>query len=174
MRYDLAVIGAGPAGLSAALNASIRNKSIIVFGKAPDSLVKSNSIKNYLGFPDIKGLDLYNNFKKTLEPYEIEYSQERVQTVYAMGSYFALEMKDSQMIESTAVVVASGIDLGKDLENEEKFFAKGVNYCATCDAALYRGKDVVVIGYNEESVEEANFTAEIVGSLTYVICTRRA
>lgn len=168
MRYDLAVIGAGPAGLSAALNASIRNKSIIVFGKAPDSLVKSNSIKNYLGFPDIKGLDLYNNFKKTLEPYEIEYSEERVQTVYAMGSYFALEMKDSQMIESTAVVVASGIDLGKDLENEEKFFAKGVNYCATCDAALYRGKDVVVIGYNEESVEEANFTAEIVGSLTYV------
>ena len=72
------------------------------------------------------------------------------------------------MIEAKTVIMTTGIDLKKDLENEEKFFAKGVNYCATCDAALYRGKNVVVIGYNEEAVEEANFTSEIVGKVTFV------
>lgn len=55
--------------------------------------------------------------------------------------------------------------------NEDKFFAKGVNYCATCDAALYKGKKVLVIGINDESVSEANFTSEIVGDLVFVNMT---
>ena len=78
------------------------------------------------------------------------------------------------MVEARSVILASGIELKKDLQNEEKFFAKGVNYCATCDAALYRGKKVVVIGYNDESVAEANFTSEIVGSLVFVNMTGKA
>ena len=168
MRYDIAIIGAGPAGLSAALNAKIRNKSVIIFGEDSKALVKSKSIKNYLGFPDISGSELNDKFKESLTSYDVEYSKERIQTVYAMGDYFALSLKDNTMIEASSVIVATGIDLKKDLINEEKFFAKGVNYCATCDAALYKGKEVVVIGYNEESVEEANFTAEIVGKVSYV------
>lgn len=168
MRYDLAIIGAGPAGLSAALNAKIRNKSVIIFGEDSKALVKSRSIKNYLGFTDISGKDLNEKFKISLRSYDVKYSKERVQTVYAMGDYFALSLKNNEMVEASAVIVATGIDLKKDLINEEKFFAKGVNYCATCDAALYRGKEVVVLGYNEESIEEANFTAEIVEKLTFV------
>lgn len=168
MRYDLAIIGAGPAGLSAALNAKIRNKSVIIFGEDSKALVKSRSIKNYLGFTDISGKDLNEKFKTSLRSYDVKYSKERVQTVYAMGDYFALSLKNDEMVEASAVIVATGIDLKKDLVNEEKFFAKGVNYCATCDAALYRGKEVVVLGYNEESIEEANFTAEIVEKLTFV------
>ena len=58
MRYDIAIIGAGPAGLSAALNAKIRNKSVIIFGEDSKAIVKSKSIKNYLGFPDISGCEL--------------------------------------------------------------------------------------------------------------------
>lgn len=168
MRYDLAIIGAGPAGLSAALNAKIRNKSVIIFGEDSKALVKSRSIKNYLGFTDISGKDLNEKFKTSLRSYDVKYSKERVQIVYAMGDYFALSLKNNEMVEASAVIVATGIDLKKDLVNEEKFFAKGVNYCATCDAALYRGKEVVVLGYNEESIEEANFTAEIVEKLTFV------
>ena len=91
-----------------------------------------------------------------------------------MGSYFAIEIEnESQMIEARSVIMATGIELKKDLGNEEKFFAKGVNYCATCDAALYKGKKVLVIGYNDESVAEANFTSEIVGSLVFVNMTGR-
>ena len=172
MAYDIAIIGAGPAGLSAALNSKIRNKSVILFGKDSEKLVKTKKISNYLGFSDISGEDLNNNFKKNLESYDIVRSEKKVRTVYAMGSFFAIEVEnESEMIEAKSVIMATGIDLKKDLENEEKFFAKGVNYCATCDAALYRGKTVVVIGYNEESIEEANFTSEIVGKVIFVNMT---
>lgn len=172
MAYDIAIIGAGPAGLSAALNSKIRNKSVILFGKDSEKLVKTKKISNYLGFSDISGEDLNNNFKKTLAGYDIERSEKKVRTVYAMGSFFAIEVENqSEMIEAKSVIMATGIDLKKDLENEEKFFARGVNYCATCDAALYRGKTVVVIGYNEEAIEEANFTSEIVGKVIFVNIT---
>ena len=168
MRYDIAIIGAGPAGLSAALNAKIRNKSVIIFGKDSPKLTKTESIKNYLGFRDIRGSELNKRFKDSLKDYEISFSNERVQTVYAMGDYHALMLKSGEMVESTAVIVATGMDQTKDLAGEEEFFAKGVSYCATCDASLYKGKEVVLIGYNEESVEEANFTAEIVDKLSFV------
>lgn len=168
MRYDLAVIGAGPAGLSAAVNARVRNKSVIIFGKDSPSLTKAEKVNNYLGFFDISGQELNDSFKKTLENYDVARSEERVQQVYAMGDYFALMLKGEKMIEATAVVAATGIELKKDLVNEEKFFAKGLSYCATCDAALYKGKKVLVIGYNEESISEANFTSEIVDKLIYV------
>ncbi|MBP2015379.1 NAD(P)/FAD-dependent oxidoreductase [Anaerococcus degeneri] len=174
MTYDIAIIGAGPAGLSAALNSKIRNKSVILFGKDSEKLVKTKKISNYLGFTDISGFDLNEKFKKSLKDFEIKRDTRKVKTIYAMGSYFAIEIEnESQMIEARSVIMATGIELKKDLGNEEKFFAKGVNYCATCDAALYRGKKVVVIGYNDESVAEANFTSEIVGSLVFVNMTGR-
>ena len=168
MRYDLAIVGAGPAGLSALLNAKIRNKSVIIFGNDSANLKKSESIKNYLGFPDLSGSDLNDAFKKSLKNYKYEKSKEKVQQVYAMGDYFSLMLKNNEVIEATSVIVAIGLELKKDLINEDKFFAKGVSYCATCDASLYKGKKVVVIGYNEESIEEANFTSEIVNEVIFV------
>lgn len=172
MTYDIAIIGAGPAGLSAALNSKIRNKSVILFGKDSEKLVKTKKISNYLGFSDVTGVDLNQAFKDCLKDYEIKRDTRKVKTIYAMGSYFAIEIEnENEMVEARAVIMATGIELKKDLANEEKFFAKGVNYCATCDAALYRGKKVLVIGYNDESVAEANFTSEIVGSLVFVNMT---
>lgn len=168
MRYDLAVIGAGPAGLSAAVNASIRNKNVIIFGTDSPAISKTKWIKNYLGFETISGEELNENFKKTLASQDVERSNEKVQQIYAMGDYFAIILKGDQMIEATSVIVATGIELKKDLIGEDKFFGKGVSYCATCDASFYKGKEVVLIGYNEESVEEANYTAEVVDKLTYI------
>lgn len=168
MRYNLAIIGAGPAGLSAALNAKIRNKSVIVFGTDSPALSKTEKIENYLGMPGISGADLNEAYKNHLKAYDVEFSKEKVQQVYAMGDYFAIMLKGDVMVEATAVIVATGIELKKDLEGEDRFYAKGLSYCATCDAALYKGKKVVVIGYNEESVEEANFTSELVDKLIYV------
>ena len=122
---------------------------------------------------DIRGRDLNDKFKKSLAGRSITYSKDRVSNVYAMGDYFAIEIKMGQMIEATSVIVASGIDLGKDLDKEDEFFAKGISYCATCDASLYKQKKVVVIGYNEEAVEEANFTSEIVGELIFINMTKK-
>ena len=172
MTYDIAIIGAGPAGLSAALNSKIRNKSVILFGKDSEKLVKTKKISNYLGFSDIRGFDLNQAFKESLKDFEIKRDTRKVKTIYAMGSFFAIEIEnESEMVEAKAVIMATGVELKKDLANEEEFFAKGLNYCATCDAALYRGKKVVVLGYNDESVKEANFTSEIVGELVFVNMT---
>lgn len=172
MTYDIAIVGAGPAGLSAALNSKVRNKSVILFGKDSQKLTKTSYIRNYLGFKEISGKDLNNNFKKSLEGFDIKRFEKKIKTVYAMGDEFFIEVEnEEEMIKAKSVIMATGVELKKDLENEEEFFAKGVNYCASCDAALYKGKKIVVIGYNDESVREANFASEIVKDLVFVNMT---
>ncbi|MDD7464150.1 MAG: NAD(P)/FAD-dependent oxidoreductase [Anaerococcus sp.] len=168
MRYDIAIIGQGPAGLSALVNARVRNKTVIVFGDDSKSLEKTSSIKNYLGFEDISGADLNQKFKDQANLYDYDKHDKKVSQVYAMGSYFAIEDENHDFIEAKTCILATGRVINKDIKNEDKFFAKGLSYCATCDAALYKQKKVVVLGYNEESIEEAKFTAEIVGELVFV------
>ncbi|MDK2585173.1 NAD(P)/FAD-dependent oxidoreductase [Romboutsia sedimentorum] len=169
MRYDIAIVGSGPAGLSAAINGKIRNKNIIVFGNEnlSNKLVKAPSIDNYLGFYDISGDELKDKFKKHIESMDIEISTKKINNIYAMGEYFAL-MSGDDMFEATTVILATGVEYGKPIKGEEEFLGKGVGYCATCDAPLYRDKKVAIIGYNKESEEEANFLNEI-ASKTYFI-----
>lgn len=167
-RYDIAIIGQGPAGLSALLNAKVRNKTVVVFGEDSKALTQTSSIKNYPGFEDISGEDLNQKFKNGLKNFDYQINYKKVSQVYAMGDYFAIEDETHEIIEASSCIIATGRVINKDIKNEGKFFAKGLSYCATCDASLYKGKNVVLIGYNEESIEEANFTSEIVGKLSFV------
>lgn len=169
MRYDIAIIGSGPAGLAAAVNAKIRNKNIILFGSEDISqkLIKAPSIDNYLGISNISGLDLKNKFKNHIEDMGIKITQKRINNVYSMGEYFTL-VSGNDTYESTTVILATGIEYGKMLKGEEEFLGKGVGYCATCDAMLYRNKKIAIIGYNDEAEEEANFLSEIASNVYYV------
>lgn len=169
MRYDMAIIGTGPAGLSAAINATIRNKKVIIFGSEDLSqkLVKAPSIDNYLGFYEISGEELKDRFKKHIKEMNIEITTNKVNNIYAMGEYFAL-MSGNDMYEANSVILATGVEYGKPIKGEEEFLGKGVGYCATCDAPLYRDKKVAIIGYNHEAEEDANFLSEI-ASKTYFI-----
>ena len=169
MRYDIAIVGTGPAGLSAAINAKIRNKNIIVFGSEnlSNKIIKAPSIDNYLGFYEISGEELKDKFLEHVKSLDIEICEKRINNIYSMGGYFALMSGDS-MYEATTVILATGVEYGKPIKGEEEFLGKGVGYCATCDAPLYRNKKVAVIGYNKESEEEANFLSEI-ASKTYFI-----
>lgn len=169
MRYDIAIVGSGPAGLSAAINAKIRNKNIIVFGteSLSNKLIKAPSIDNYLGFYEISGEELREKFQDHLDKMEIEITYKKINNIYAMGDYFAL-MSGDDMYEATTVILATGVEYGKPIKGEEEFLGKGVGYCATCDAPLYKDKKVAIIGYNKESKEEANFLNEI-ASKTYFI-----
>jgi thioredoxin reductase (NADPH) len=168
-RYDIAIIGSGPAGLSAAINAKIRNKNIIVFGYKDFStkLIKAPKINNYLGFYNVSGIELKTRFEEHINSLGIELTYERVNNIYAMGDYFAL-MVNEKMYEAKALVLATGIEYTKPLVGEEELLGKGVGYCATCDAPLYRGKVVTVIGYNKEAEEEANYVSELASKLYYV------
>ncbi|MGL5414030.1 MAG: NAD(P)/FAD-dependent oxidoreductase [Clostridium sp.] len=168
-RYDIAIIGSGPAGLSAALNARIRNKSFIIFGSKEIStkLALAPAINNYLGFSSIKGKDLLKNFQNHIKEMEIEIVEERVNNVYSMGDYFTL-MVNQKMYEAKTVILATGIEYTRPLSGEEEFLGKGVGYCATCDAPLYRGKEVTIIAYSKEGEEEANFVAELASNVNYI------
>lgn len=169
MRYDIAIVGSGPAGLSAAINAKIRNKNIILFGNdnLSNKLIKAPSIDNYLGYYDISGEDLKNKFEEHIKNMEIEVVSKKINNIYAMGEYFAL-MSGDDMFEATTVILATGVEYGKPIKGEEEFLGRGVGYCATCDAPLYRDKKVAIIGYNHEAEEDANFLSEI-ASKTYFI-----
>lgn len=168
-RYDIAIVGSGPAGLSAAINAKIRNKSIIVFGSRDFSskLTKAPKINNYLGFPGISGSNLKNEFEKHIKAMDIDITYERINAIYAMGDYFAL-MVNEKLYEAKVVILATGVEYSKALNGEEKYLGKGVGYCATCDAPLYKGKIVTIIGYSKDAEEDANYVSELARKTYYI------
>lgn len=168
-RYDIAIVGSGPAGLSAALNAKIRNKKFIVFGNKnlTNKLVKAPKVNNYLGFYGMNGEEIKNKFQEHLDAMEIKITHERVNNIYAMGDYFAL-MVNEKMYEAKTLILATGMEYTKAISGELEFLGKGVGYCATCDAPLYKGKVVTIIGYNKEAEEEARYVSELAGKLYYI------
>lgn len=168
MRYDIAIIGTGPAGISAAITAKLRNKNIILFGNKDlsDKINKAHSIKNYTGLPNVTGEELATALKNHLNDLDIEITEKRVNAVYSMGEYFALQV-GKEMIESKSLIIATGVTALKTLENEDEFLGRGVSYCATCDAHFCKGKDVAVIAYTKEAEEDALFLSEVCSSIKY-------
>lgn len=167
-RYDIAIIGTGPGGLEAAITAKIRNKNILLIGNKNLSLKveKAHTIKNYLGIPDAAGEDLTARFKKHLADMEIEITEDKISSVYAMGDYFALQGADV-MYEAETVILATGVVLGKPYPGENEYLGKGVSYCATCDAPLYRGKTAAVLGFSPKEEAEAAFLGEVCEKVYY-------
>ena len=167
-RYDIAVIGTGPAGLEAAVTAVIRNKKVLLLGQRDltRKLGQAHLIQNYLGFPSVRGEDLARAFRNHLDQMGIGITEERVSAVYAMGDYFALQAGES-MMEAEAVILATGVVQGKPLPGEEASVGHGVSYCATCDAALVRGKRAAVVAYSPEEEKEAAFLSEVCSEVLY-------
>ncbi len=168
-RYDIAIIGTGPAGLSAALTAKARNKNFILLGDPELSfkVTKAHTVKNYLGLPDVSGEDMQKAFLNHLKQMDIAITDDKINAVYAMGKYFALQGKGAQY-EATSVILATGVSAVKALPGEMENLGRGVSYCATCDAALYKGKEAIVVAYSEKEAHEAEFLAEIAQKVYYV------
>lgn len=169
MRYDIAIVGSGPAGLSAAINGKIRNKNIIVFGtkELSGKVNKAPKVNNYLGLPGLDGKGLKEHFTEHIEQMGVTITEERVNNIYAMGDYFAL-MVNEKMYEASTVILATGVEFTRPIKGEEQFLGRGVGYCATCDAPLYKNKKVAVIGYNSEAVEEANYVSELASKVYFI------
>lgn len=168
-RLDAAIIGTGPAGLEAALNLKIRGKDFILFG--PESLSRkltlAPKIDNYLGLPGITGLELAEKAAAHIGEMGITITDKQVSMVYAMGDYFSIATS-SETYEATTVILAAGTFSGRLFKGEAEFLGRGVGYCATCDAPLYRGKTVAVLGYSDESVLEADFVSGIASAVYYI------
>lgn len=167
--YDIAIIGTGPAGLSAALNAKIRNKNFVIFGykNLTNKLMKAPKVNNYLGFYGMKGSEIKEKFENHIKEMGINITEERVNNIYSMDGYFVL-MVNEKMYEAKTIILATGIEYTKPISGEKDYLGKGVGYCATCDAPLYKGKVVSIIGYNKEAEQEANYVIELAREVNYI------
>ena len=173
-RIEIAVIGSGPGGISAAITASVRNKRVTLFRMHGMSgkVSKAHLIRNYPGLPDISGEDLAQALENHLRMMEVPVCDEQVSAIYPMGDYFGIQTA-ANIYEADAVILATGVTQGKTLPGEERLLGRGVSYCATCDAMLYRGKTVAVLGYNSESDAEVKFLSEVVGRVYYLPMGRK-
>ena len=160
-KYDMAIIGAGPAGLTAGLYASRARVNHILFEKLTipgGQVVNTEKVENYPGFPDgVGGFELMDYFRKQAEKFETNIVTAGVSKLTKIEDGFSIE-SESGNTSVKSVIIASGTSPKKTgAENEEKFIGRGISFCATCDAALYKGKTVAVIGGGDAAVEEGMF-----------------
>ena len=164
--FDIAIIGAGPAGYSAAINARKRDKSALVIGQNGGWLARAESIENYPGLPGVSGAQLLDAMRAQAEAMGAQTRPGVVHQVMDMGGTFALSL-GGDFVETRRVILCTGAKQPRLLPGEERLLGRGVSYCGTCDAMLYRGKSVAVIAQGPEAVPEANFLATVCGSVTF-------
>lgn len=166
---DIAIIGNGPAGISAALNAKIRNKSYYLFGSMAlsDKVQRSERISNYPAIPDIGGAEFNALLSKQLEQSGINITEKRITGIYNMGKYFAL-LSDMEEFDAKTVILATGVETVRPIPGERELLGRGVSYCATCDGNLYKGKTIAVVCDNAEMEEEVSYLSELAGNVYYL------
>ena len=170
-KFDCVVIGAGPAGLSAALNLRQRGKTVLTVSGGESLLAKAEQVDNYLGLPGLTGKAMMECFTDHAVRAGAEIRAGRVGNVMPMSGHFLVNL-DGEILEAGTVILACGVSRAKPVPGEADLLGRGVSYCATCDGMLYRGRAVAVWGLCEEAPHEANFLAEIGCSVTYIAAKR--
>lgn len=170
MVYDCLIIGGGPAGLSAALQCKARGLSALLISnpQAQNPLSKAELVDNYLGLPGITGQAMMEVFHRhVVESQAAQLVTGRVLNAMAYGDRFAVTV-GSEVYEGKTVILAAGVVRGRKYPGEEALLGRGVSYCATCDAMLYRGREVAVVGLAQDAAEEAQFLARVGCHVTFV------
>ena len=162
MIYDTAIVGTGPAGVSAALTLKIREKNIIWIGdpNLSGKVEKAEQILNYPGVAKTTGKDLNAAFKAQVEELGIEIEDHMVNNIMPFDDHYALTAGEA-FYEAKTVILASGVVFKAALPGESELTGKGVSYCATCDGRLYKGKKIAVICNNPRFEDEIIFLAEL-------------
>lgn len=172
--HDIIIIGAGPAGYTAALYASRANLKVLCFeGWQPGGqLTTTTTVENYPGFEKgIDGKQLMQEMKKQAAVFGTEYITKDVTKVDFSGSPHKVYVGDEEY-QAKAIVIATGAKSRKlGLESEERLWAKGVSSCATCDGFFYKEKVVAVIGGGDSAMEESTFLTKF-ATKVYIIHRR--
>ncbi|OHC00024.1 MAG: thioredoxin-disulfide reductase [Planctomycetes bacterium RIFCSPLOWO2_12_FULL_39_13] len=158
--YDVIIIGGGPAALAAAIYTCRALLKTVIFEKKylGGQLVSTELIENYPGFPEvIGGVDLTQRMETQAKRFGLEIRYEEVLKLNIENG-LKVVTTDTDIYASHAVILASGADPKKlGVPGEDEFYGKGVSYCATCDGAFYRGKNVVVVGGGDSAITEGIF-----------------
>lgn len=170
--YDIVIIGAGPAGLTAAIYAIRANMSVLILDQlAPGGqMVNTNEIENYTGTGRINGAELSMKMYEHTQELGVPFDYKTVTSITDNGDFKILTCEeDDTEIVTHAVIIATGtIPRKLGIPGEDRFAGAGISWCAICDGAQYRDKDVVVIGGGNSAVEESLYLAGITHSLTIV------
>jgi thioredoxin reductase (NADPH) len=158
--FDVAIIGAGPAGISAALTLTALNKKIIWFGskKLSSKIRAAEQIRNYPGLTDISGENMAKSFAAQIDAMGIEITEKTVTGIYPMGEHFGI-LCDQEAFDAKTVLLCTGVEAVKPIPGELQFVGRGVSYCATCDGFLYKGKTIAVLCTSKELEHEIEYLA---------------
>jgi len=168
MSHDILVLGAGPAGLAAAVAARGRDKRVLVIGNRwEDSpLAKAEQVDNYLGMPGRTGRQLLQEYVDHAAAMGVEFVTGRAISLMEFNGFMVTV--GSQVYDGKALILAPGVVRQAKYPGEEEFLGRGVSYCATCDGMLYRGREVAVVGRSPDAPAEANYLHSIGCKVTYV------
>ena len=168
MIYDAAIIGTGPAGLSAALTLQANNKNFIWIGSKAlsDKVTKAERISNYPGFTNVAGEQLNGAFQSQVQAMGLPITEQMVNSIMPMGTHYAI-MAGSDFYEAKTVILATGVTNVGTLPGEQEKVGRGVSYCATCDGMLYRGKTIAVICNHGRFEHEAKYLADLAETVYY-------
>ena len=168
MRYDIIVLGGGPAGLSAAVAARGRNKSVLVVGNRwQDSpLARAERVDNYLGLPGVTGMELLEQFRRHAEELGADFVLGRVISLMAWNGFHLTV--GSELYEGETLVLAPGVVRQAKYPGEAEYLGRGVSYCATCDGMFSRGKPVAVVGRSGDAPREAAYLKSLGCQVVYV------
>ena len=166
MIYDAAIIGTGPAGLSAAITLKLHNKSILWLGakNLSTKVEKSEKIANYPGVGLVTGKELIEKFTAHAEAMELEITEQMVTAIMSGGDYYMLSA-GSDVYMAKTILLTTGAAAAKGFDGEEEFLGRGLSYCATCDGFLYRGKTIAVFCGDERFEHEIDYLAELAGKV---------
>lgn len=162
MRYDTAIVGSGPAAISAALNLRLHEKSIIWFGSPELSpkVERSHAIANYPGVPMVTGPELNRVFREQIAQAGLEILPRQVTSIASTRRGFMLQGGDD-IYDATTVLLAVGAVSAKGFAGEDRLLGSGVSYCATCDGFLYKGKTIAVYCAAPQFEHEVLYLAEL-------------
>lgn len=175
MTYDVIIIGSGPAGLAAAIYAKRAELNMLVIEKAALSggqIINTYEVDNYPGFSGISGFDLSMKFREHADKLGTEFITGEVTNFQLDGDIKVITLDDNTEYRSKTVIIATGgVPRHLNVEGEEKLAGMGVSYCATCDGAFFKNREVAVVGGGDVAVEDAIFLARIAKKV-YVIHRR--
>lgn len=170
--YDVVIVGAGPAGLTAAIYAVRANMSVLVVDRLSPGgqMINTNEIENYTGAGKVNGAELSMQMFEHAQELGAEFDYKTVVGIKDTGAVKTIICaEDDTQIQTRTVILATGTKPRRlDIPGEDTFSGAGISWCAICDGAQYRDKDVVVIGGGNSAVEESIYLAGIANSLAIV------